>query len=266
MVKESRFLSEIISGLIHHDGLFPKFKPAILVMNYTIDSTKGDHWYGTVLKWSDGFRGRGRFDGEKGLLLPVVVCSAHTMQRLTVEDQRFHWDGKPFDMWGVRMASASQTKKYTHGSRGQADQDAHQDHQAHVDLERGGHEQRSGRGGNQRVGNARSGHDGRDVEEVVLAGAPPHGAGQRYQQVEDRIKEDRDRQHEPASHQRPRGAFLPMQFEKRADDSIRRPAVHQALADHRSQSDDDTNPPTDPLRRHWPRAQPFHSWAPAPGN
>lgn len=56
---------EIISGLIHHDGLFPRDKAAIIVMDYFTNPRDASHWRCSVIKWSDGFRGTGRFDGEK---------------------------------------------------------------------------------------------------------------------------------------------------------------------------------------------------------
>jgi hypothetical protein len=56
---------EIISGLIHHDGLFPRDKAAIVVIDCVGDPLNARHWRFKTIKWSDGFRGRGRFDGEK---------------------------------------------------------------------------------------------------------------------------------------------------------------------------------------------------------
>ncbi|MCP4260684.1 MAG: VCBS repeat-containing protein [Planctomycetes bacterium] len=56
---------EVIVGLIHHDGLFPKDKAAILVMERMNDSNSKESWRSHVIKWADGFRGKGRFDGEK---------------------------------------------------------------------------------------------------------------------------------------------------------------------------------------------------------
>ena len=56
---------EIISGLIHHDGHFPSDKAAIIVMYYFTDPVNAKHWRCRVIKWSDGFPGKGRFDGEK---------------------------------------------------------------------------------------------------------------------------------------------------------------------------------------------------------
>ena len=56
---------EIIGGLIHHDGHFPSDKAAIIVMDYFADPVNAKHWRCRVIKWSDGFPGKGRFDGEK---------------------------------------------------------------------------------------------------------------------------------------------------------------------------------------------------------
>lgn len=56
---------EIISGLIHHDGHFPKEKAAIMALYCKGDACKGGDWGFNVIKWSDGFAGKGRFDGEK---------------------------------------------------------------------------------------------------------------------------------------------------------------------------------------------------------
>lgn len=56
---------DIVSGLIHHDGLFPQNKAAILVMERATEADAWEQWRSCVIKWSDGFRGKGRFDGEK---------------------------------------------------------------------------------------------------------------------------------------------------------------------------------------------------------
>ena len=47
------------------------------------------------------------------LLGCLAIVSFLQAQTLKVEGELFSLDGKPFDMWGVRVASASQTEKYT---------------------------------------------------------------------------------------------------------------------------------------------------------
>lgn len=44
---------------------FPKDKAAILVMERMKDSNGEKSWRSHVIKWADGFPGKGRFDGEK---------------------------------------------------------------------------------------------------------------------------------------------------------------------------------------------------------
>ncbi len=56
---------EIISGLIHNDGHFPAEKAAIIAMSRFGRGVEPGNWACDVIKWSDGFAGRGRFDGEK---------------------------------------------------------------------------------------------------------------------------------------------------------------------------------------------------------
>ncbi|MCP4614124.1 MAG: VCBS repeat-containing protein [Planctomycetes bacterium] len=56
---------EIVVGLIHHDGLFPKDKAAILIFDYSDDPKDPKDWNPNVIKWSDGFRGKKAMDGEK---------------------------------------------------------------------------------------------------------------------------------------------------------------------------------------------------------
>ncbi len=56
---------EIVVGLIHHDGLFPKDKAAILIFDYSDDPKDPKDWNPHVIKWSDGFRGKKAMDGEK---------------------------------------------------------------------------------------------------------------------------------------------------------------------------------------------------------
>ena len=59
--------NEILIGLIHQDGFFPREKPAIVAMRLTGKTTDAENWETEVVKWSDGYRGKigTRFDGEK---------------------------------------------------------------------------------------------------------------------------------------------------------------------------------------------------------
>jgi hypothetical protein len=42
-----------------------------------------------------------------------IFCTSVSAQKLEINGELFLLDGKPFDMWGVRMASASQSEEYT---------------------------------------------------------------------------------------------------------------------------------------------------------
>lgn len=49
------------------------------------------------------------------IALLLIFCSSHVIfgQKLEINGELFTLDGKPFDMWGVRVASASQKAGYT---------------------------------------------------------------------------------------------------------------------------------------------------------
>lgn len=51
---------DIIGALIHQDGSLPGDKAAVFWMENT-----GNAWVTHVIKWGDGFRGLGTFNGEK---------------------------------------------------------------------------------------------------------------------------------------------------------------------------------------------------------
>lgn len=56
---------DIVIGLIHHDGNLPSNVPALIWMEYSGKSPATDNWKTNVIKWGDGFDGKGVFTGEK---------------------------------------------------------------------------------------------------------------------------------------------------------------------------------------------------------
>ena len=56
---------EIVIGLIHKDGTFPKEKAALAALRYTGDAPAADNWQVEVIKWSDGFNKGSKWHGEK---------------------------------------------------------------------------------------------------------------------------------------------------------------------------------------------------------
>lgn len=61
---------DIVGALIHRDGVLPKDRSAVFWM----EQTAAGNWLTHVIKWGDGFRGLGAFNGEKwDQLFPVDV-------------------------------------------------------------------------------------------------------------------------------------------------------------------------------------------------
>ena len=56
---------DIVIGLIHHDGSLKTDVPALMWMEYTGKTPGPDNWVTHVIKWGDGYPGRGVFHGEK---------------------------------------------------------------------------------------------------------------------------------------------------------------------------------------------------------
>ena len=120
---------------------------------------------------------------------------------------------------------------------------SHEDHHAEWDGEEARHGQGPGRGGDQGVGGDAARADGHQVQDVVLLGADPKGLGQRHQQVENGVEEDRHRQDRAGAEESQGGPALAEQADKGARDPIRRAAFQEALADDRRHADDDSDLP-----------------------
>lgn len=56
---------DIIGMLIHKNGYLPRNKAAVFWMKYEGEEPSSDHWTTQVVKWGGGYRGFGKYIGEK---------------------------------------------------------------------------------------------------------------------------------------------------------------------------------------------------------